>query len=175
MDADRATASAGPRAYPGKEIEAMVESRRSGLFAVAAVVLLSACAGDAGEQDPPADTDAPATQPAPAAPAPVGANVELPEGVTPEMVAQGADIFNTMICFSCHGANGVGTPLGPPMTDTQWLNIDGSYESIMGSVRTGVPQPKEFAAPMLPMGGIQLTDDQIRQVSAYVYSLSHGG
>jgi mono/diheme cytochrome c family protein len=91
------------------------------------------------------------------------------------MVAQGQEIFNNMICFSCHGANGVGTPLGPPMTDTEWLNIDGSYESIMEIVRTGVAQPKEFAAPMLPMGGIQLTDDQIRQVSAYVYSLSHGG
>lgn len=155
----------------------MVQSRRSGLFAVAAVVLLSACAGDAGEEAPPADTDAPATQPAPAAPAPaaVGADVELPEGVTPEMVAQGDQIFNTMICFSCHGMDGVGTPLGPPMTDTEWLNIDGSYESIMEVVRTGVPQPQEFAAPMLPMGGIQLTDDQIRQVSAYVYVLSHGG
>lgn len=152
----------------------MVQSRRGGLLVVAAVVLLSACAGDAGEQDPPADTGAPATQPAPA-PAPVGANVELPEGVTPEMVAQGQEIFNTMICFSCHGVGGVGSPLGPPMTDTEWLNIDGSYESIMEVVRTGVPEPKEFVAPMLPMGGIQLTDDQIRQVSAYVYVLSHGG
>ncbi|HUF50680.1 MAG TPA: c-type cytochrome [Longimicrobiales bacterium] len=151
----------------------MVQSRRSGLFAAAAVVLLSACAGDAGEQElPAADTSAPAAQPTPP---PAGANVDLPEGVTQEMVAQGADIFNTMICFSCHGVNGVGTPLGPSMTDTEWLNIDGSYESIMGIVRTGVPQPKEFQAPMLPMGGIQLTDDQIRQVAAYVYSLSHGG
>jgi mono/diheme cytochrome c family protein len=138
-------------------------------------VLLSACAGDAGEQEPPAaDTSAPAAQPTPPAP-PGGANVDLPEGVTQEMVAQGADIFNNMICSSCHGVNGVGTPLGPPMTDTEWLNIDGSYESIMEIVRTGVPQPKEFQAPMLPMGGIQLTDDQIRQVAAYVYSLSHGG
>jgi mono/diheme cytochrome c family protein len=152
----------------------MVQSRRGGLFAAAAIVLLSACAGDAGEQAPPAaDTSAPA--PPTPAPAPVGANVDLPEGVTTEMVAQGQVIFNTMICFSCHGANGVGTPLGPPMTDTEWLNIDGSYESIMEVVRTGVPQPQEFAAPMLPMGGIQLTDDQIRQVSAYVYVLSHGG
>jgi mono/diheme cytochrome c family protein len=138
-------------------------------------VLLSACAGDAGEQEPPAaDTSAPAAQPTPPA-APGGANVDLPEGVTQEMVAQGEDIFNNMICATCHGVEGVGTPLGPPMTDTEWLNIDGSYESIMEIVRTGVAQPKEFQAPMLPMGGIQLTDDQIRQVAAYVYSLSHGG
>lgn len=154
----------------------MVQSRRSGLFAAAAVVLLSACAGDAGEQEPPAaDTSAPAAQPTPPPAAPAGANVDLPEGVTQEMVAQGETIFNDQICATCHGVDGVGTPLGPPMTDTEWLNIDGSYESIMEIVRTGVAQPKEFQAPMLPMGGLQLTDDQIRQVSAYVYSLSHGG
>jgi mono/diheme cytochrome c family protein len=46
----------------------------------------------------------------------------------------------------------------------------------MEIVRTGVAEPKEFQTSlMLPMGGIQLTDDQIRQVAAYVYSLSHGG
>ena len=150
----------------------------SRLAAAAAIVFAAACAGDAGEQEPPAadpDASVPAAQ-QPAQPtSTVGANVELPEGVTQDMVAQGEQIFNQQICFSCHGMNGVGTVLGPPMTDTTWLNIDGSYESIMQIVREGVAQPKEFAAPMLPMGGIQLSDEQIRQVAAYVYALSHGG
>ena len=150
---------------------------RSRLLATAAVVLLAACAGDAADE--PADdvdTGTPAEQPQPQAPqSTVGANVELPEGVTQEMVAQGEQIFNQQICFSCHGANGVGTVLGPALTDQEWLNTDGSYEGIMGIVRTGVPEPVQFSAPMPPMGGIQLSDEQIGQVAAYVYALSHGG
>jgi mono/diheme cytochrome c family protein len=65
--------------------------------------------------------------------------------------------------------------LGPALTDQEWLNTDGSYEGIMDVVRTGVAEPVQFQAPMPPMGGIQLSDEQIRQVAAYVYSLSHGG
>lgn len=148
---------------------------RSGLLAMAAAVVLSACGGDAGEEMPADDVDVPE---APAAQPPqstVGAGVELPEGVTQEMVAQGEQIFNQQICFSCHGANGVGTPLGPSFTDQEWLNTDGSYDGIMQIVRTGVPTPVQAPAPMPPMGGIQLSDEQVRQVAAYVYALSHGG
>ena len=38
---------------------------------------------------------------------------------------------------------------------------------------TGVPKPKEHPAPMPPKGGAPLTDDQVKAVAAYVYSLSH--
>jgi mono/diheme cytochrome c family protein len=145
---------------------------RNGLVVAAAAMVLSACGGDAAEQATPAgDTGAPA-QPAPST---VGANVELPEGVTQEMVAQGERIFNQQICFSCHGANGTGSVLGPALTDQEWLNTDGTYEGIVNVVRTGVATPVQYQAPMPPMGGIQLSDEQIRQVAAYVYALSHGG
>jgi mono/diheme cytochrome c family protein len=162
-------------------VEAQV--RRNGLFALAAVLVLSACGGDAGDTGTPADDadtaapEAPAQQtPTPQAPqSTVGANVDLPEGVTQEMVAAGEQIFNQQICFSCHGANGVGTVLGPVLTDQEWLNTDGTYEGIMNIVRTGVPEPVEFQAPMPAMGGIQLSDEQVQQVAAYVYALSHGG
>ena len=65
--------------------------------------------------------------------------------------------------------------LGPNLTDQEWLNTDGSYDGIVNIVRTGVPQPVEAASPMPPMGGAQLSDDQIRAVAAYVYVLSRGG
>lgn len=151
---------------------------RNGLLALTAVLLLSACGGDAGEQATPAgDADTAATgTPAQPTPQPTpGASVDLPEGVTQEMVAQGEQIFNQQICFSCHGADGVGTTLGPALTDDEWLNTDGTYDGIVNIIRTGVTQPVEFPAPMPPMGGIQLTDEQVRQVAAYVYSISHGG
>ena len=153
----------------------MVQVRRNGLFAMAAALILSACAGDAGEDAPADDTDAvtPATPATPAQPT-VGANVELPEGVTPEMVAQGEQIFNQQICFSCHGVNGVGTALGPALNDQEWLNTDGTFDDIVNTIRTGVAQPVQFAAPMPAMGGLQLTDEQLRSVAGYVYALSHG-
>jgi mono/diheme cytochrome c family protein len=42
-------------------------------------------------------------------------------------------------------------------------------------VRNGVTQPQQYPAAMPAMGGAQLTEDQIRSVSAYVYAISHGG
>ena len=125
------------------------------------------------QQQPPAETPQaeapPAQQP--------GAGVELPPGVTQEMVAQGQQIFgSTGLCFSCHGPDAKGQPsLGPNLTDAQWLNIDGSYDAIVNVIKTGVPQPKEAVSPMPPMGGAQLTDEQVRAVAAYVYAISHGG
>lgn len=136
-----------------------------------AFLVLGACGGgDQAANQTPADTAAaPAAQPA--APA---SNVTLPPGVTPEMVAQGKEIFNSNICWSCHQQNAVGGPLAPALNDTVWLNIDGSYDAIVSTIKTGVPQPKQHPAPMPPMGGAQLTEEQIKALAAYVYSISHG-
>lgn len=76
-------------------------------------------------------------------------------------------------CYTCHGADAKGTPLAPDLTDTTWLQIDGSYDAIVGLITKGVPQPKEHPAPMPPMGGAQLSQEQVCAVGAYVYSLSH--
>lgn len=139
-----------------------------GVFAV-----MTACAGG-DKADDAAATDS-AAAPAATAPAAAPSNVQLPEGVTPEMVAQGQEIFNTNICWSCHQQNGVGGPLAPPLNDQTWINVDGTYPAIVNVVKTGVPQPKQFPTPMPPMGGAQLTDEQVNAVAAYVYSISHGG
>ena len=97
----------------------------------------------------------------------------LPEGVTAEMVAEGQDIFHGAgICLTCHLRGGVGGPLAPNLADDVWLNIDGEYESIVGIVKTGVPQPVEHPGMMLPRAGAALTDEQVRSVAAYVFALS---
>src|SRR5690606_8563622 len=99
--------------------------------------------------------------------------VDLPEGVTQEMVAAGETLFGGGgMCFACHGANGAGGPLAPALNDSEWLNIEGSYDEIVEVVNTGVPNPVQFPAPMLPRGGTQITDEQVREVAAYVYSIS---
>jgi mono/diheme cytochrome c family protein len=145
----------------------MFNRMRSGLVAVATVLLLAAC-GDA--QPDQAQPGAPAQQQQQ-----VGANVQLPEGITLEMVQQGKTVFETTVCFTCHGMDATGTALAPSLRDQDWLNSDGSFEGIMGVVRNGVAQPVQYPAAMPPMGGARLTEDQIRDVSAYIYAISHGG
>ena len=143
----------------------------TGMYAAALVVLAACGGGDAAEE---ATEETPAEQPA--APPPATSNVQLPDGVTAEMVAAGSQIFNAQVCFTCHGPNGTGTAgLGPPLNDQTWINIDGEYSSIVEVVKTGVATPKEHPAPMPAMGGLQLTDQQVNEVAAYVYSISHGG
>jgi glucose/arabinose dehydrogenase/mono/diheme cytochrome c family protein len=101
----------------------------------------------------------------------------VPNGATKEMVALGARIYHGQVggatCVGCHGAAGTGTSLGPNLTDTQWLWSDGSYRAIAKTIAAGVPQPKQYRSPMPPMGGAQLTDDQVSAVAAYVWALSH--
>jgi mono/diheme cytochrome c family protein len=129
--------------------------------------------GDTGAPDTMSATPPAATPPAGTPPA---GGAQLPEGVTPEMVTAGQQIFAGVgICMTCHGPDATGTPLAPNLTDQTWINVDGSYEQIVQLVTTGVPQPVEHPSPMPPMGGAQLTEQQIREVAAYVYSLSHGG
>jgi mono/diheme cytochrome c family protein len=103
-----------------------------------------------------------------------------PAGATAAMVAEGDSIFHGKLagglCFTCHGVDANGGPLAPSLTDTVWITGDGSYAFIQKRVTTGMPTPtKPYITPMLPMGGAQLTPDQIKAVASYVYSISHHG
>jgi mono/diheme cytochrome c family protein len=138
-----------------------------------ALTILVACGG--GDADPATQTPE-AQEPAPPAGQPQqAAPMDLPAGVTAEMVAEGDAIFHGVgICQTCHGpdATGVGN-LAPNLTDGTWLNISGrNYDEIVTVVTSGVPEPKEAAAPMPAKGGANLTDEQVRAVAAYVYTLS---
>ena len=114
---------------------------------------------------------APATPSQPAGGAKQGT---APAGATAADVTEGQKIFSaTGNCFTCHGPNGGGSALAPALNDAQWLNITGDYASIQQIVNNGVPAPKQFPAAMPAKGGAQLTEQQVKQVAAYVYSLSH--
>ena len=111
------------------------------------------------------------------APLPIPRAFPFRQGATKEMVALGDRIYHGQVggatCTGCHGANATGTPLGPDLTDTQWLWGDGSYAAIAKMITAGVPQPKQYRSPMPPMGGAQLTSDQVSAVAAYIWGLSH--
>ena len=93
------------------------------------------------------------------------------------MVALGDRIYHGQVggaaCVGCHGATGMGSPLGPSLTGKKWLWSDGSYAGIAKTITDGVMQPKQYRSPMPPMGGAQLTADQVSALAAYVWSLSH--
>lgn len=92
---------------------------------------------------------------------------------TAAAIAAGKKIFTGKgMCFACHGSNAKGTPLAPDLTDTTWINIDGTLPAIAALVRTGVPRPVHAPAPMPPMGGARLSGAEIDAVSLYVRSLS---
>ncbi len=93
--------------------------------------------------------------------------------VTQELTDSGREVYGgSGNCFTCHGGDATGSQLAPDLTDDDWLNVDGNYASIVEVIRTGVSRPRDFSAPMPPMGGASLSQDQLCAVAAYVYSLS---
>ena len=129
---------------------------------------VTACGGEGEESTSgAAPGDSQVTAEAPAAPAPAAAGAG----------AEGEQLFaSTGACFSCHGPGGVGTPLAPNLTDNQWVNFPArpTVDEVASLIKTGVPQPKQHPAPMPPMGGAQLTDEQVQSLAQYVLSLSTG-
>ena len=99
---------------------------------------------------------------------------QAPAGVTPAAITQGDSIFHSKgNCYACHGSNAEGT-IGSNLTDAQWIHSDGSYDAIVKQVTTGVPkEASKSGIVMPPRGGSTITDDEVKAVAAYVYSLSH--
>jgi len=101
----------------------------------------------------------------------------LPLGVTAAMIADGAKLFTGQgICQACHGPQGKGIPnLGADLTDAAWRHGDGSYDKILETITQGVdPSKSSTGAAMPPKGGSNLSEDQLKAVAAYVWSLSRG-
>lgn len=156
-------------------------TRRSILVTLTALLAAACVGGDQqGQRGGGGDTAAPAQAPGampgsnPAGPAPAGA-----APTDARLVALGDSIFHGRAaggtCATCHGQGGVGGQLAPNLTDSEWHNGDGSYQSIVNIVTTGVPVAKKHPGAMPPMGGASLTPEQVRAVAAYVYSLGRRG
>ena len=100
---------------------------------------------------------------------------KLPDGVTQEMVDQGKEVYGGAgLCYACHGADGTGMPnLGADLTDDEWIQTDGSYEDLIETIMAGVSADKStVGTPMPPKGGSGITDEQVKAVAAYIYTLS---
>ena len=94
------------------------------------------------------------------------------------MISTGDSLFNNGSCTRCHATGATGGPRAPDLTDTEWVQSDGSLEGIRRTIFWGVERD-EFADPdrpfeMNPQGGMSVSWDEIRAVAAYVWSLSNG-
>lgn len=138
-------------------------------------LMLTACGGGEQQQQtqaaPAAEAAAAPAVDSTAQAAPAG---ELPAGVTQAMIDEGKTLFaGAGNCYTCHGQNGVGAEgLGPNLGDAEWLHSDGSYEAIVTQITDGVPAAESKSGIMMPpKGGSAITDDQVKAVAAYVWSL----
>jgi mono/diheme cytochrome c family protein len=162
----------------------------AGSLLLGATLLLTGCPGDLGGFEritdrrreylpPPAHPQPPPVSPgalsALAGAEPAGlAMVDLPPGVTEAMVMEGQRLYPTP-CAACHGPGGTGTPAGPALTDQDWINIDGSFESLVQVIQVGVLAPRQYPGAMPPLGGGNFDEEQVRQIAAYLYVLSRQG
>lgn len=129
---------------------------------IALLFAVAACGGN-GTDD--AETTTPETE----------TETDAQAEVSQEMVEEGQAVFTGQgICYTCHGQDATGTQLAPDLTDDEWINIPEpiTQEKIVSLVKSGVAEPVEYPAPMPPLGGAQISDEQVQAVSAYVYSLS---
>jgi mono/diheme cytochrome c family protein len=128
------------------------------------VLLLAACGGAAATSSSTSAGAAPAAVRAP----------------SPEMlasIARGDSLFNTGACQRCHGQKGIGAQNGPSLVAGQWLHVDGTQAKIAALIVSGVPRAAVTDStrrfPMRPRGGpMNLTDDQVQDLAAYVVSIS---
>lgn len=115
-------------------------------------------------------SDASATPAKPQAAAPAGGAASY----TPEMVAKGDALFHSSgNCYACHGSKAEGL-VGPNLTDAEWIHSKGTYDDIVAQINHGVPKEESKSGIVMPpKGGAALSDDDVKAIAAYVYSLSH--
>ncbi len=76
-------------------------------------------------------------------------------------------------CYACHGAKAEGA-IGPNLTDAEWIHSKGTEAEIAAQITHGVTKEQSKSGIVMPpKGGGTLTDEQVKAVAAYVYSLSH--
>ena len=137
------------------------------LFTAAAIVATAIACSRSATVGSPGATAAPANR----APA-------MPAGVTAATIAEGKTLFEAAAnnCQRCHGVDAKGNNRGPNLTDSVWVQIDGSYPEIIRIINEGVPANKikgSYQFPMAPKGRANITDAQVASIASYIWSLSH--
>lgn len=98
----------------------------------------------------------------PGNPLSVASRIANPYAGNPQAAAEGKQLFGSMNCVYCHGAEASGL-MGPALNNTGW-RYGGTPAEIYRSIHDGRPQG-------MPAWGGRLPPDQIWKLVAYVQSL----
>jgi mono/diheme cytochrome c family protein len=144
-------------------------SRRALVGAGLALALALQACGESDEQRAPATPAAPAAEPAPPPAADTGT-------AAAGDAAAGAASY-ALFCATCHGASGdAQTPIAQALDPTPAQHNKGEYmnpltdEHLFRVIKEGGPAVGK--APTMPPWGGTLSDDQIRDVIAFVRTLA---
>jgi mono/diheme cytochrome c family protein len=93
-------------------------------------------------------------------------------GASSGLIARGDEVFHgSGNCYACHGSKGEGL-VGPNLTDAEWIHSKGTLAEIEAQINHGVPKEESKSGiPMPPKGGATISDEDVKAVAAYVYSL----
>ncbi len=99
----------------------------------------------------------------------------LPRGMTIEMIRQGDAIYRGKGgCVTCHGPDGGGMPASGSGITAGLNFVPSEWEPLDSLIRAGIPEPATRSPIAMPPRGAQsnLTEDETRQVAAYVWAIS---
>jgi mono/diheme cytochrome c family protein len=122
-------------------------------------------------------TMTPSTSPSPAPS--TNTAMARPAAVTPAAIAMGDSIYHARGCRNCHGPDAKGRTNGPDLTSGKFLHMNGTFDDFVRIITNGIPltavKDTSHKRAMPARGGppTPLTDDQIKGVAAYLWSLNH--
>jgi mono/diheme cytochrome c family protein len=99
---------------------------------------------------------------------------EPPPGATAANIAEGAELFKTEGCATCHGPEGKGLAgMTEDITDGEWKFAEGgTFEALVAVLKGGLGPDKTGGMPMPAASTRDLSDDQVTALAAFVWSLN---
>ena len=103
----------------------------------------------------------------------------LPKGMTLDMIRAGDIVYRGRGgCVTCHGPDAFGMPNSGSGITMGLSFISNEWQAIDSLVTQGLPEPVTRSSVAMPGRGVgqNLTPEEVRQVSAYVWAISrvHG-
>jgi mono/diheme cytochrome c family protein len=98
----------------------------------------------------------------------------VPSEVTDSAIAAGRALYDgSGGCRDCHGEGGAGTAEGPALVTGRWKLGDGGYAWLVHMTRhAGWGARTRYGDPQPMRGPTVLDSAEVRQVAAYVWSIS---
>ncbi len=99
----------------------------------------------------------------------------LAKGVTLDMIRQGDSLYHGKAgCVACHGPDGGGMPASGSGITAGLNFVPAELSAIDSLIKVGIPEPTTRTPVAMPPRGAasNLTDEETRQVAAYVWAIS---